>query len=554
MMRMAVAAVAMIAAQGCASVEAGGPALSIAQGELQGAARDGVTSYLGLPYATAERWKPPAAASGWDGVRDATRMGPACIQGKSTPGNIYADDPPSMSEDCLNLNVWTPTGAAKAPVIVWIHGGALSGGHNASAMYNGAALAREGVVVVSINYRLGVLGYLAHPALSAESPNKVSGNYGLLDQVEALKWVRSNIAAFGGDASNVTIMGESAGGLSAMYLMASPLADGLYHKAIMQSAYLISTPALKQAVHGQFAAEQVGSYLQGQVKAADIGALRAMDAHELTAAAATNGFLPLATVDGWALERQPADVFDRGEQGKVPVLAGFNSGEIRSLRVLAAPVPASAAVYEQTITCRYGDLAPLFLKLYPSSDMAESVLAAPRDAMYGWTAERMVRNQTDAGQPSYLYLFDHGYPAADERGLHAFHAAELPYVFGTMDEVGAYWPRSPDTKRETALSEAMIDYWTSFARNGEPRAAGAADWPAYGVDRNFMVFAGEPKAARDPLAGRYTLQEEVVKRRRLAGDQPWNWNIGLASPTLPLADGAKPAPGAYGACPGTTAQ
>ncbi len=551
-MRMALAAAALLVA-GCASVETAGAPLTIAQGQVQGVVDGGVNAYLGIPYASAERWKAPVRAAGWDGVRAAGKMGPACIQAKSLPGNIYADDPVAMSEDCLHLNVWAAAGAEKAPVIVWIHGGALSGGHNASAMYNGAAMAREGVVVVSINYRLGVLGYLAHPGLSAESPNKVSGNYGLLDQVEALKWVRDNIAAFGGDAGNVTIMGESAGGLSAMYLMASPLANGLYHKAIMQSAYLISTPALKQPVHGQFAAEQVGAYLQGRVKAADLAALRAMDARELTAAAAAAGFMPLGTVDGWALERQPADVFDRGEQGRVPILAGFNSGEIRSLRALAAPVPASAAVYEQAITCRYGDLAPLFLRLYPSSDLGEAVLAAPRDALYGWTAERMVRQQTEAGQPSYLYLFDHGYPAADERGLHAFHAAELPYVFGTLNDVPAYWPRA-DGKREMMLSAAMVDYWTSFARDGVPRAAGAADWPAYGAERNFMVFAGEPKAARDALAGRYTLQEEVVKRRRLAGDQAWNWNVGLTSPVLPLPDGTKPAPDAYGACPGTNAQ
>jgi len=549
-MRLALARAATVAAfvlaGACAHVETS--LMTTPQGQLQGAAAEGVSAYLGIPYARAERWKAPVAAGAWEGVRDATRAGPACIQGKSVPGSIYADDPPSMSEDCLALNVWTP-GAGKAPVIVWIHGGALSGGHNASPMYDGAAMAREGVVVVSINYRVGVLGYLAHPQLSAETPNGVSGNYGLLDQIEALKWVRANIASFGGDPGNVTIMGESAGGLSAMYLMASPLADGLFHKAILQSAYMINTPALRQPVHGLPAAEQVGTYLQGALKAADIAAMRAMDARELTAAAAAAGFAPFGAVDGWALERQLVDTFDRGEQARVPVLAGFNSGEIRSLRVLAAPTPSSAAAYEAAITCRYGDLAPLYLRLYPSSDTGESILAATRDALYGWTAERLVRKQTEVGAPSFLYVFDHGYPAADALGLHAFHAAELPYVFGTMDDVPLYWPRSPDSKQENALSVAMIDYWTSFARDGAPRASGAAEWAAYGAERNFVAFVGEPKAGRDAMAGRYTLQEEVVQRRRFAGDQAWNWNIGLASPTLPLADGSKPAPGAYGQCP-----
>jgi para-nitrobenzyl esterase len=290
-------------------------------------------------------------------------------------------------------------------------------------------------------------------------------------------------------------MGESAGGLSAMYLMASPLADGLFHKAILQSAYMINTPALRQPVHGLPAAEQVGTYLQGALKAADIAAMRAMDARELTAARS----------GGWLCNRSGLSMAGRSSGNWSIRLTGANrrgfrcwrdstAGRSVSLRVLAAPTPSSAAAYEAAITCRYGDLAPLYLRLYPSSDTGESILAATRDALYGWTAERLVRKQTEVGAPSFLYVFDHGYPAADALGLHAFHAAELPYVFGTMDDVPLYWPRSPDSKQENALSVAMIDYWTSFARDGAPRASGAAEWAAYGAERNFVAFVGEPKA------------------------------------------------------------
>ena len=207
--------------------------------------------FKGIPYALppvgSARWKPPSPMPRWAGVRKATEFGPACFQPKAQLSSIYAWTPVPMSEDCLTLNIWAPTGARKAPVFFWIHGGALTTGSSRDALYDGARLAEQGIVVVSINYRLGVLGWLAHPELSEESPLGISGNYGLLDQIEALQWVRRNIGAFGGDPSNVTIAGESAGGLSVMYLMAAPPARGLFAKAIAESAYMISTPELKQS-------------------------------------------------------------------------------------------------------------------------------------------------------------------------------------------------------------------------------------------------------------------------------------------------------------------
>ncbi|RZJ02089.1 MAG: carboxylesterase family protein [Brevundimonas sp.] len=513
------------------------PEVTAPAGAVRGRAVEGVLAFKGIPYAAPpvgqNRWRPPVPAPRWSGVRDAGAFGPACIQ--PTPGapHIYSDTLGATSEDCLSLNVWTPLTPDRAPVIVWIHGGSLVAGSSKERLYDGSALAAKGVVVVSINYRLGVLGYLAHPDLSAESPAGISGNYGLMDQIQALQWVQRNIGAFGGDPANVTIAGESAGGLSVMYLMASPPARGLFARAIAQSAYMISTPELKQARFGAPAAETAGTSLARVLQAPSLRVLRGMDPQTLTDNAARAGFAPFGAVDGVVLPGQLVDVFDRGEQAPVPVLAGFNSGEIRSLRFLAPPAPPGAADYERIIRDRYGDLADEFLRLYPASDMGESILAASRDALYGWTAERLVRNQTALGQPSFLYLFDHGYPAMEAAGLHGFHASELPYMFGMLDRTPPLWPKIPDTVAEAGLSAAMVDYWVSFVRDGSPRAADAPEWPAYGSLGAYMAFRESPSPGTGLFPGMFLLHEQAMCRRRAAGGLAWNWNTGLVSPKLP---------------------
>ena len=510
-------------------------------GKLRGEAIGALNVFKGIPYALPPvgglRWRPPVAMSPWTGVRDAAQFSAACMQPKPQP-SIYADELAAVSEDCLSLNVWAKQGARNEPVLVWIHGGALTSGSSSERMYDGAKLAARGVVLVSINYRLGILGYLAHPQLSAESPQRISGNYGLLDQIEALRWVQRNIAAFGGDPANVTIAGESAGGLSVMYLMASPQARGLFARAIAQSAYMISMPELKRANFGEQAAEAIGSRVATALGSPHVTDLRSMDAAKLVNATAQTGYFPLGTVDGHVLPQQLVEVFDRGEQAKVPILAGFNSGEIRSLRFLAPPAPKDAATYEAAIRKRYADLADDFLQLYPSNRPEDSVLATTRDALYGWTSERLVTKQTAQGQPSYLYFFDHGYPAADAAGLHAFHASELPYVFGTADRTPALWPKVPESPQETELSDAMIGYWTSFATAGVPKAANQASWPAYGAGRGYMLFADTPRPGTQLLPGMYELNEQVVCRRRAKGGLPWNWNVGVIAPTLPTREDA----------------
>lgn len=512
------------------------PVVAAPAGTVEGVIDAETLAFKGLPYAAPPvgegRWRAPAPAARWSGIRDAGEFGSACVQPPPGPPSIYSAEVGVTSEDCLTLNIWTPSTRGKAPVIVWIHGGSLTAGSGKSPLQNGARYAKAGTVLVTINYRLGVLGYMAHPELSKETTNGVSGNYGLLDQIAALRWVRENIAAFGGDPANVTIAGESAGALSVMYLMVSPPAQGLFAKAIAQSAYMISTPELKTARHGAPSAEAAGLYVAGVVKTPDLAALRTMDPQVLTDKAVQAGFLPFGAVDGVVLTKQLVESFDRGEQAPVPILAGFNSGEIRSLRFLAPPAPKTAAEYEKTIRERYGDLANDFLKLYPAGNLEESVLATTRDALYGWTSERLVRSQTKAGQPAFLYLFDHGYPAVDQAGLHAFHASEIPYMFGTLDRTPPRWPKAPATAEEARLSDAMIGYWTSFARTGRPRASDAAAWEAYAPQGAFMVFRDAPTPATNLMPGMFVLHERAVCRRKASGDQPWNWNVGLVSPVL----------------------
>ncbi len=507
-------------------------------GELRGATEGNLRVFKGIPYALPpvgqRRWEPPAPMPRWQGVRQATTFGPACFQPKGAAlASVYWEPPMPMSEDCLTLNIWAPAEAHGAPVFFWIYGGALWGGASRDPLYDGRQLAERGVVVVSINYRLGPLGWLALPQLSAESPQGISGNYGLLDQIRALKWVRRNISAFGGDPANVTIAGESAGALSVMYLMVSPEARGLFAKGIVESGYMISMPSLEASRDGMPAAEQSGLQLAAALHAPTLAALRAMDPDKLTNAAALAQFGPWGTIDGHVFTEQMVTAFDKGDEAHVPLLAGFNSGEIRSLRILAPAAPASAAEYDAAVRARYGDLAGAFLRLYPDTHMQESILATTRDALYGWTAERLVRRQTALGLPSYLYLFDHGYAAEDAANLHGFHASELPFVFGTLDGTPPLWPPIPASPREVALSQAMLDYWTSFARTGRPQAVHQPDWPAFGSAGGYMHFTDAPHPASGLMPGMYRLNEAVVCRRLAAGNQAWNWNVGLWSPKLP---------------------
>ncbi|MBU1345380.1 MAG: carboxylesterase family protein [Alphaproteobacteria bacterium] len=542
MRSLVVAAAAAALLSACASTPeapaTGAPIVRAAAGPVEGVREGDLSVFKGIPYARApvgrNRWRPPVPVAPWSEVRQATDFGPACVQPTPRSQNVYSQNIGATSEDCLSLNVWTPNTSAKAPVIVWVHGGALVSGSSKERLYDGTAWAEKGVVVVSINYRLGVLGYFAHPGLSAEAPTHASGNYGVMDQIAALQWVRDNIESFGGDPDNVTVAGESAGGLSILYLLTAPSARGLFDKAIAQSAYLISMPALRGTSQGAPSAESGGVAVAAALHAPDVTALRALDAQALTDGAALAGFAPRGVIDGVVLRDQMLDVFARGEQAPVSVLAGFNSGEIRSLRVLAPAAPASASEYERIIRERYGDLADEFLRLYPATPMDDSILRATGEAFYGWTAERLVRSQVAVGQPSFLYMFDHGYPAADDAGLHAFHASELPYLFGTMERTPPNWPAIPEGAAETRISDAMIDYWTSFARTGRPQSIHGPAWPAFGTTGgSTLVFRTAPELEPALNPGTFALHDAAVCRKRAAGNLGWYWNVGLNSPVLP---------------------
>jgi len=516
-----------------------------------------ITAFKGIRYAQPPigelRWKPPVPVTDRAEPNPASDFGTACIQPSSPSGSIYSDLPARMSEDCLFLNIWKPTAATteaqrrefpeaptarlgtRAPVMVWIHGGSLRVGNLAAGLYDGSELARKGVVVVTLNYRLGVFGYFAHPELTAESPHRSSGNYGLLDQIAALHWVHDNIARFGGDPGNITVFGESAGALSIIELMTSPLAKGLFDRVIIQSGYMVSNMELERPSFGQPSAEQVGEYIAKKLGAANLAALRSMDATKLSEQSLAAGYDPQATIDGWVLPRQIVDAFDRGEQARVPLIAGFNAGEVRSLRFFLPPLPKSAADYESMVRHIFGDLSGKYLQLYPATNIEESALASARDAFYGWSAQRLVRKQTQLGVPAYLYFFEHHYPAQDALHLEAFHGSELPFEFGLIgsNRYPPYWPKPPDNATERAVSAAIMGYFTGFAHTGKPVADGEPTWQPFAEGEAFLAIRDEPHASKDILPGTYALHEEVIARRRASGKQNWYINVGLASPVVP---------------------
>jgi para-nitrobenzyl esterase len=530
--------VAAAAEPACAANEAQ-PQVHLRAGTLQGVSESssGVAAYKGIPYAKPPigdlRWRPPVPAPAWNGVRDAREFGHACLQPPPQPKSVYYSTIAPMSEDCLTLNVWTPIGGRKLPVMVWIHGGSLVGGSSSEPMYDGVKLAQQGIVVVSINYRLGLLGYLAHPALSAESQQHLSGNYGLLDQIEALRWVRDHIDAFGGDPKQVTIAGESAGGLSVIALLSSPLARGLFSKAISQSGYMPSYRALHEESFGLPPAEAAGTALTTKAGiASNAAALRAADLVTLFQAGLATGWQPEPVIDGVALTRQFAETFARGEQAKVPVLAGFNEGEIRSLLFLMPKAPASQSAYEADVRRRFGAKAAEYLAVYPGVDPKADVMASIRDGLYGFAAQYLVRQQAAAGQPAYLYFFRHTTAAERERDLAAFHASELPYIFGKVAAVATIapnWPRPPLTKEESQLSAAMMSYWASFVRDGVPEAAGMPAWPRFTAEeRGYLDIDERPSAARDLTPGAFAFADALVAERREHG-RGWRLDIGFSA-------------------------
>jgi para-nitrobenzyl esterase len=491
-----------------APVRAAGPQepVQLTSGPITGANEEGVRAYRGIPYAAPPvgelRWRPPQAVAPWTEPRAMTAFGPACPQRVSELNRGLK----TTDEDCLYLNVWTPAASAAEglPVMVWIHGGGFVQGSASLEAYSGGHLAQRGVVVVTINYRLGPLGFLALPALTAESEHGASGNYGLMDQIFALQWVRDNIRAFGGDPGRVTIFGESAGAVSVYALMASPLARGLFVGAIAESG---SPPAglrsLREGTRLRPSAEEAGLKFAAKLGVEDgpdmLAALRAKSSAEILAQTGESGPTPGASMaetlslDGWVLPEEPAAVFAEHRQAPVPLIAGSNQDEgtlwARNFRNM------TVRKYELMLRGVFRNQAQEALALYPAADdaqAAQAIVTLMGDGFHQG-ARRAVRGSAPVQPQAYLYYFTQTTDRLRQMGLGCCHGSEIPYVFGNLAPAMGY----ADADQE--LSTQIMGYWTRFAATGDPNGEGAVPWPAYTEAGDAHLVLGVPIAAGENL-------------------------------------------------------
>jgi para-nitrobenzyl esterase len=451
-------------------------------------------------------------------VKRADTFAPQCMARRSS-GSA------PMSEDCLFLNIWTPAAAAteKLPVLVWIHGGAWLSGTASESVYDGTALAKQGVIVVTVDYRLSVFGFLAHPLLREESPTNASGNYGLMDLVSALQWVKRNIAAFGGDPARVTIAGESAGSLNVSALLAAPSAQGLFQQAIGQSGAYFTLPNAGVWLAYRREAENKGEVISTAVGAKDLAALRAAKADDLIKAVGQikEAFAFQPIIDGEVLPRDVAVVYLEKKEAKVPLLVGWNSDEGVAF---VGPQPPDAAGFAASFTRTFGDsfdVAPL-KALYPATTPAEIGVSERKlagDPLFNYPTWKWAETHRDAGAPVYVYSFERVVPPAPG-GIHkglpmetlgATHASEVPYMFGNLD--GVEFPYSPITTpqgetpkyqpMDRELSRTMVGYWSNFVKTGNPNGAGLPQWPRYDdKTRPVLHLAEKVRAGADDRVNR----------------------------------------------------
>jgi para-nitrobenzyl esterase len=490
----------------------------------------GIRVFKGIPFAAppvgALRWQPPQAAAAWSGVRDARTFGNVCVQpagpteGAGARLNIAVlPESPSRSEDCLYLNVWTGAQDAneQRPVMVYVFGGAFTEGAGSVPLYDGDALARKGVVVVTLNYRLGAFGFFAHPALTAESPHGASGNYGLMDMLAALRWVQRNIGAFGGDSGNVTVFGQSAGAMAIASLVASPEAAGLMRRAISQSGtWLGLGPVAAMRTRAQ--AEEAGVSAAVQAGAATAAELRALTADDVAAKLRGAGMI----VDGWVIPEDPSATFAAGRQNAVDVLVGSNQDEA------FFPGASTAQQFEEQARARWGALAERFLALYPHATDAEAVASAAQQSNDGtfWIARLFADYQVRRGNKAYLYFFAQNPPApAGRPAFPAAHASELPYVFDNLGELRLF-PDGSDPKLAAAsapdadVADRMSSYWTNFARTGDPNGPGLPVWQAHavGASERALVIDAEQGTQRVPAKPRLELHDAFFEQLRASAE------------------------------------
>ena len=472
---------------------------------------DRIRAFFGIPYAQAPigglRWRPPQAPHSWRGLRHANHPGAACWQNVNEENFVWARGDFERNEDCLYLNIWSSMDASAAPVMVWFHGGSHTAGMGHDRIFDGTELARMGVVVVTINYRLGPFGFLAHPALAAESDHDSAGNYGLLDKIAALNWVRDNIAQFNGDPGNVTIFGQSAGSQSVCALLASPLARGLFHKAIGQSASCLNSIG----AHDMNGFERGTALVDALGTSADLTAMRAATPQQILAAAASTNWAQASriVVDGWALPEPPRDIYTHARQAPVPLLVGSLSNEGNQLLPLNDQL--SLQQLQDYAQAAAGEQAAELLTYYQaelavSPGLAQRAIATDRFLTYGM--RNWASLQTAAGAPTYLYYMDHEPPAFrlyvparpdlelpdGPRSAGAYHSGDLAYVFANTGKIGMDW-----NERDHAFARQVASYWTNFARTGDPNGDGLPAWAPYDTEsRNTMLLR---EGASETVAG-----------------------------------------------------
>ena len=467
---------AVIPASTYASIE---EPIQLQAGQISGTLlANGVQAFLGVPFAAPPvgdlRWRPPQPAVPWSGIREMDRKGPDCMQGRNT--NL-------MSEDCLYLNVWTraESSSDKLPVLVWIHGG----GWRFKATYDGDAFAANGAVLVSVNYRMNAFGWMAHPALSEESENNVSGNYGVLDHLAALEWVQNNIEQFGGDKDNVTIFGESAGGGSMYALLATPAAEGLFHKVISESTWINTSNVSNLKTHNGFmqSAEDMGaSAISSMLEGLDLEAgslLKKM--RSLTAEQVMQLRVPVSLiVDGWLYDKPPIQTFYEGSQIKVPIMSGYNNGEGLGYVMRQQNLPKSVSEQRDLRAARLGDLSEELLELYVAEnneDLLEVEIDYASDDMFVRASRELALAGLRANQDTFVYVF--GRNSQEPENL-APHYAEVKYVFNKLEDSAS--------REDQDLARLMNSYWVQFARTGNPNQPGLPTWPTFDLETQTHQF------------------------------------------------------------------
>lgn len=500
------------------------PQVNVPAGVLRAApaGADGVVAFKGVPYAAPPvghlRWHAPLAPLKWDGVRDASTFGASCLSAWS------GDREPGLrrSEDCLTLNVWTGAKAAteRRPVMVWLHGGGFQFGTGASAQFEGTPLARKGVVLVTLNYRVGVFGFLAHPALDREGP---SGDYGLQDQLAALRWVKQNIANFGGDPGNVTLFGESAGAHAIGILMASPSSKGLFHKAIGQSGAFWDGP--NGPLENRADAHARGTAFVQRLGGESIEALRGLSAEKLNAAAmwdfssnpAETAFSP--NIDGYVVPQAPPATFAQGKQMRIPLLAGWVADEGYPFDALGLP-HRNATEFRNAAQAVFGKKRRAeFLRLYPAAtnDQANvSANALTGDFVIGEQTWQWLEWQRLTKQPVYGYKFTYTSPYTPIAG----HITDVPFVFGTLTPQFILRSRTPAAPADRAMSEQVMAYWVNFATNGNPNGPGLPQWPAYDARGMLQELGPTIKPRANDQARRF----RFLSSFRRGGLLPEKWS------------------------------